>query len=435
MKFSEFRKNIDDGLKNSPDFEETSERVKNLEVILNILNTINRSLILEDVLELVLKNAIRITNSERGFIVLKNQANKLEYKLGLDSNNKQLPESLFHISTSVVEDVFYHGQSRFIEGAQSDTNFDTSKSIFRLDLQTILCSPLITDGNKIGVIYVDSRHLHKIQEKEITSTFEILAGQAASAIRNAQLYNSQLNANNALQEANTQLIQAERKALKSSIDAEIGQSLQALVHIALLENESLMRVIENSQKEFEFANPKADTFLFDRLKLKIKVAIDSIRGIQKFAQVLMETSIMNLNKDSGDLNRTIQSVIRYISPMKKFQSITFNTELNNLPLCSYDSEQIQHLLVHLFTNSAEARKDATITIKSFVKNNMINILVEDNGPGIATELKGNIFNLFSFGKTSYGLFLCKSIVDRHRGTIKLLDKPVGTSFEISLPIN
>lgn len=435
MKFSEFKKNIDDGLKNSSDFEESSERAKNLEVILNILNTINRTLILEDVLELVLKNAIRLTNSERGFIVLKNQLGKLDFKLGLDNSNNQLPESLFHISNSVVEDVFYHGQSRFIEGAQSDTNFDTSKSILRLDLQTILCSPLITDSNKIGVIYVDSRHLHKIREKEITSTFEILAGQAASAIRNAQLYNAQLNANNALQEANTQLIQAERKTLKSSIDAEIGQSLQVLVHMALLENESLMRVIEKSQKEFEGNFPKSDTFIFDRLKLKTKVAIDSIRGIQKYAQVLMETSIMNLNKDSGDLNKTIQSVIRYISPMKKFQSITFNTELNNLPLCNYDSEQIQHLLVHLFTNSATARKDATITIKAFVKSNSILIIVEDNGPGIPADMRKNLFNLFSVGKTSYGLFLCKSIVERHRGTIQLIEKTSGTTFEITLPLN
>lgn len=435
MKFSDFKKNIDDGLKNYPEFEETSERVKNLEVILNILNTINRSLILEDVLELVLKNAIRITNSERGFIVLKNQVGKLDYKIGLDSNNNQLPESLFHISTSVVEDVFYHGQSRFIEGAQSDRNFDASKSILRLDLQTILCSPLITDGNKIGVIYVDSRHLHKIQEKEITSTFEILAGQAASAIRNAQLYNAQLNANNALQEANTQLIQAERKTLKSSIDSEIGQSLQVLVHIALLENESLMRVIEKSQKEFESDNPGKDTFVFDRLKLKTKVAIDSIRGIQKYAQVLMETAIMNLNKDSGDLNKTIQSVIRYISPMKKFHAITFNTELNNLPLCNYDSEQIQHLLVQLFNNSANAKKDATITIKAFEKDNSIKIIVEDDGPGIPNELRKNLFNLFGTGKASYGLFLCKSIVERHRGTIVLSDKSPGAAFEISLPLN
>lgn len=62
---------------------------------------------------------------------------------------------------------FRPGQSRFIEGAQSDVSLESSKSILRLDLQTILCSPLITDGNKIGVIYVDSKYLHKIKEKKL----------------------------------------------------------------------------------------------------------------------------------------------------------------------------------------------------------------------------------------------------------------------------
>src|SRR5690606_21468964 len=259
-------------------------------------------------------NAIKLTSSERGFIVLKNSDGKLEYKLGLDSSGNNLPEELFNISNTVVEDVFNTGQSKFIEGAQSDTNNDPSKSILRLEVQTILCSPLIAEGKKIGVIYVDSKHLHKIKVREITDTFEILAGQAATAIRNAQLYNGQLQAYNALNEANVQLIQAERKALKSSIDSEIGQSLQGLVHLALLETESLMRTIEKSQKENEGKLKSSDSILFDRLKLKSKVAIDSIRNIQKYAQVLLETSVMNLNKDSGDLNKTIQSVIRYLSP-------------------------------------------------------------------------------------------------------------------------
>ncbi len=98
---------------------------------------------------------------------------------------------------------------------------------------------------------MDSKRLHKIKVSEITSTFEIFAGQAAIAIRNAQLYKGQVSAYNALNEANVQLIQAERKALKSSIDAEIGQSLQGLVHLALLENESLMRIIDKSQKEYQ----------------------------------------------------------------------------------------------------------------------------------------------------------------------------------------
>ncbi|MDO8549205.1 MAG: GAF domain-containing protein, partial [Ignavibacteria bacterium] len=267
MKFSEFKKSIDESLPGTVQSgDDSNEKIKNLEVILDIVNSINRSLILDDVLELVLKNAITLTNSDRGFIVLKNQSGKLEFKLGLDATGNTLPESLFNVSNTVVENVFEEGQSRFIEGAQSDTNYDPSKSILRLELQTILCSPLITDDKKIGVIYVDSKHLHKIAVREITDTFEILAGQAATAIRNAQLYHGQVNAYNALQEANTQLIRAERKALKSSIDSEIGQSLQGLVHIALLETESLMRTIEKAQKESEAELKDRDSILFDRLK-------------------------------------------------------------------------------------------------------------------------------------------------------------------------
>src|SRR3990172_2499313 len=249
MKFSELKKQIDTKDNSSMMKGDAADKLKNLELILNVVDSINKSLVVEDVLQFVLKSAISLTNSDRGFIVLKNVQNKLEFKIGLDSEDKNLDQELFNVSTSVVKDVFETGQSKFIEGAQSDTNYDPSKSILRLELQTILCSCLMTDDKKIGVIYVDSKHLHKINVKEITDTFEILAGQAATAIRNAQLYNGQIEAYNALNEANVQLIHAERKTLKTSIDSEIGQSLQGLVHLALLETESLMRTIEKSQKD------------------------------------------------------------------------------------------------------------------------------------------------------------------------------------------
>ncbi len=432
MKFSEFKKKIDEGENLRSDGD--SQKVKNLELILGIVKSINKTLILEDELELVLQYAIRLTESDRGFVVLRNSTGSLEYKLGLDSEGSSLPESLFNISTTVVEDVFATGQSRFIEGAQSDTENDPSKSILRLELQTILCSPLITEDKKIGVIYVDSRHLHKIKAREITDTFEILAGQAATAIRNAQLYNGQINAYNALNEANIQLIQSERKALKSSIDSEIGSALQGLVHMALLETESMMRTMEKTQKDLEAAEDTVLNVLFDRLKLKSKVAIDSIRNIQKYAQVLVETSIMNLNKDSGDLNKTIQSVIKYLAPMKKFYKVVFKTEFNTIPLCKYDSEQIQHLLVHLYNNSAEARGDSTITTRSYFKDNTVYVEVEDDGPGFPAEYV-NPFNEIIFSKkTSYGLYLCKSIIDRHNGQIQKIEKKNCACIKFSLPV-
>ncbi len=432
MKFVEFKKNLDNLDRIKPGAEESSEKVRNLEVILDIVKSINSTLILEDVLEMVLKNAISLTNSDRGFIVLRSAGDILEYKIGLDSEGSRLPEEMFNVSTTVVKDVFNTGQSKFIEGAQSDTEYDASKSILRLELQTILCSPLITEEKKIGVIYVDSKHLHKIKAREITDTFEILAGQAATAIRNAQLYNGQINAYNALNEANIQLIQSERKALKSSIDSEIGQSLQGLVHLALLETESLMRAIEKTQKDMSDQDP--ESILFDRLMLKSRVVIDSIRNIQKYAQVLIETSIMNLNKDTGDLNRTIQSVIKYLSPMKKFYKIYFKTEFNAIPLCNYDSEQIQHLLVHLFNNAAEAKNDSTITIRSYYKDNLIYVEVEDNGPGFPDEIENPFYEVIVAGKTSYGLYLCKSIIDRHNGHIKILKRSPGATIQFSLPV-
>ncbi|MGB5528766.1 MAG: GAF domain-containing sensor histidine kinase [Ignavibacteriaceae bacterium] len=434
MKFSDFKKNIDDGIKNVITDDDSSERMKNLEAILNIANTINRSLILEDVLELVLKNAIRLTNSERGFIVLQSENDELEFKLGLNDQNENLPKQSFEVSKTVVEDVFRNGQSIFIEGAQSDATYDTTRSILKLDLQTILCSPLITNGKKIGVIYVDSKHLHKIKIREITGTFEILGGQAATAIRNAQLYDGQLNAYNALQEANAQLIHAERRVLKSGIDAEIGQALQGLVHLALLETESLLRTIEKTQTDFD-SNNQIDDLLFDRLKLKSKVAVDSIRNIQKYAQVLLETSVTDLNKDNSDLNRTIQSVIKYLSPLKKFGFVTFKTELNTLPLCDFDAEQIQHLLVHLINNSVDVNENATITIRSFSKDNTNCVEIQDDGPGFPERIKKNPSIVFNLSNGGYGLFLCKSIIDKHKGDIKILKSEKGALIHFSLPLS
>lgn len=435
MKFSEFKKLVDNKDESFLVKDQSINKIKNLEVILDIVNTINQTLILEDVLVLVLKSAIELTNSERGFIVLIDPNGDLEYKLGLDAEGNKLPKESFSVSTSVVKDVYTTGQSKFIEGAHSDTKFDPSRSILRLELETILCSPLITEKKKIGVVYVDSKHLHKVKVSEITNTFEILSGQAATAIRNAQLYVNQVNAYNALEEANKQLIKVERKALKASIDSEIGQELQGLVHLALLETESSMRVIETSQKEIGSRNEESTNSNLDRILLKLKVAADSISKIQKYAQALLETSIMNLNKDSGDLNKTIQSVLKYISPIKTFSKITFKTEFYNLPVFKYDSEQIQQLLVHLFSNTAETQPDATINIQTYNEKDRIIVICSDDGPGIPPKIVGSVFNPPSSEKPGYGLFLCKSIIDRHNGEIKILDSEKGTKILFSLPLN
>ena len=139
-----------------------------------------------------------------------------------------------------------------------------------------------------------------------------------------------------------------------------------------------MRVVEKAQKDSGVKSKGSMNSELDRISLKLKVAADSISKIQKYAQALLETSIMNLNKDSGDLNKTIQSVIRYISPIKTFSKITFRTEFNNLPAIQYDSEQIQQLLVRLFVNTAEIKSDATISIQTYKEKDKVVVVCSDD---------------------------------------------------------
>jgi K+-sensing histidine kinase KdpD len=120
--------------------------------------------------------------------------------------------------------------------------------------------------------------------------------------------------------------------------------------------------------------------------------------------------------------------------MKKYYKVMFKTELNSIPLCNYDSEQIQHLLVHLLNNAVEAKKDTSITIRSSYKDNFVNIEIEDSGPGFPPEIGNPFYEVIASGKTSYGLYLCKSIIDRHNGKINILQRRPNAIIQFSLPV-
>jgi signal transduction histidine kinase len=74
------------------------------------------------------------------------------------------------------------------------------------------------------------------------------------------------------------------------------------------------------------------------------------------------------------------------------------------------------------------------------------ITVDDNGPGIPPDQRTRIFEPFARGVhrntdraagtgTGLGLAICKRIVDGHRGTIRVEDRPGGGSrFVVELPV-
>jgi two-component system sensor kinase FixL len=103
--------------------------------------------------------------------------------------------------------------------------------------------------------------------------------------------------------------------------------------------------------------------------------------------------------------------------------------------------QIQQVLLNLIRNAVEAMHDLAhgrLTISAVNRGNgFIEVIVSDSGPGLASEIAGNLFTPFHSTKATgmgVGLSISRTIVEAHDGRIWADASPYGgTSFHFTLP--
>jgi signal transduction histidine kinase len=119
----------------------------------------------------------------------------------------------------------------------------------------------------------------------------------------------------------------------------------------------------------------------------------------------------------------------------------------NLPEIPADPQLCEQVFVNLITNAIQAmqaeagssEKTLRIAIEQEVSNGEpgVAVFVEDTGPGVAPELREQIFNPFFTSKkdgVGLGLSIVAKIVDDHRGTIRLEENaPRGARFHVFFP--
>lgn len=437
MKFSELKEKV----QSSASLQTlTFDENRNLEFILEVTNKINSTLILDEVLELVLQHAIRFTNSERGFILLANFDNQLEFKLGLNKNGEQLTSNDANVSMSTVQRVFNTGESCFVESAQNQIDKKTNVSIFNLELQTILCSPLISRNKKIGVIYVDSRNLNRILMDSVTKTFEIFAGQAAIAINNAQLYRNQIQSLHKLQETNIKLekaIQASEKAakLKSEFISQMSHEIRTPLHIIIanldyIHTDFTQIIEENSELKNSFESIKSAS---DRIIRTLDLILD--HSEIKTGTYEPKFEYISLVHD------ILAPIIREyeINAIQKGLKIEFL--FSDEGVVSGDRHSLHQIFTNLIDNSIKFTNHGKITVNTSKDiHNRIVVNVTDTGIGMSEEFLPYLFDIFSQEDQGYsrkyegnglGLSLVKKFCELNNAKIRFnTKKGVGTSFSV-----
>lgn len=153
-----------------------------------IADLINSTLNLDDVLNGVVQAVIKLTNAERGYLVLRDPVTgELEFKVARTIKG-QMKEEEFIVSKTIVQDVANTGIPVVTNNAELDKRYETTASVIGYALRSILCVPLMLRGEVTGVIYADNRikqGLFGEKERELLYAF---ANQAAVAIENARLF-------------------------------------------------------------------------------------------------------------------------------------------------------------------------------------------------------------------------------------------------------
>ena len=160
-----------------------------------------------------------------------------------------------------------------------------------------------------------------------------------------------------------------------------------------------------------------------------------VRNLLDFAR--LEKLVLELRNP----NQVVREALALVQKLPQFRNIRIVTELAEvLPLIECDLPQLQQVILNLMMNAAEAMNgQGTIVIHTEheVTADRCLISVRDNGPGVPTELMTRVFEPFYSTKGTNGLGLAVSwgIVERHRGTIEVVNaKSGGAIFAIRLPV-
>lgn len=184
-----------------------------------------------------------------------------------------------------------------------------------------------------------------------------------------------------------------------------------------------------------------------KLRLYGDIYDDSMWLINLVENLLSVTRIedgrLNLKMSVELIDEVTAESIRHL-PRKSAEYQIHLKKNDEFLMAKMDVRLILQVIINLIDNALKyTPPGSVIEVASQKKENMVEVSVSDNGPGISAEAKEHIFEMFYTGthkivdsrrSLGLGLSLCRSIIEAHEGSIRVEDNhPHGCIFTFTLP--
>jgi predicted ATPase/signal transduction histidine kinase len=417
---------------------ETSVERLDLATVLKVSQAVSGEIILEKLIDILMRTAVEHAGAERGVLVLPHgNQYRIEAEAATTGDSivvrvPEIPAADAAVPDSLVHYVARTHESLIIEDASAENSFSADPYFRQQQARSILCLPLTNQGKLVAVLYLENNLAPGIFTPARMTVLKLLAAQAAISLENTRLYRDLEKREAALQQAQAELAHVSRLTTMGELAASIAHEV----------NQPLAGVVTNASASLRYldwdtpnlAESKKATRAILRDANRAADVISRLRGLFKRARP---------TKQPLNVNEAIEEVVLLTRGEGRRNQVAFQLELaENLPLVMADRVQIQQVVMNLILNgiqamSAVSDRGRVLTIKTERgESNKILVAVHDCGIGIDPGDIERVFAAFHTTKPDgmgMGLSISRSIVESHGGELWATpnDGP-GVTFQFSL---
>jgi transcriptional regulator with GAF, ATPase, and Fis domain len=141
---------------------------------------------LGEVLEALMDAVIELTSASKGFLILIDSGEP-QVKVARNLKRESIDDAVAHLSDTILRRVVEQRRPLIVSDALNDATFASSESVMNLQLTSVMCVPLLEQGNVLGIIYVGNDNVVSLFDQQALDLLTVFAAQASLIVQNALL--------------------------------------------------------------------------------------------------------------------------------------------------------------------------------------------------------------------------------------------------------
>jgi signal transduction histidine kinase/CheY-like chemotaxis protein/HAMP domain-containing protein len=410
---------------------ELAQSVEELRALSEISQTINSTLDLKTVLDMIVSRATQLSGTETGAIYVRDETTD-QFALRVTYNMTEdviaaINEHHSSISNSLRQ-ATDHREPVQTADLRDEPPSPAQEIILKAGYRARLVIPLIIADEVLGALVVRRREPGEFAKSTI-NLLQTFAAQSTVAIQNARLFEE-------VEEKSRQLEAASQH--KSQFVASMSHELRTPLNAII----GLTEMMVTSAPRFGTEKAQEPLKRVHRAGAHLLGLINQVLDLSK-----IEAGKLELSPETVNLAPLIDEVVgtaRQLAQQNKNRLIVDAPA--TLGSLTVDPMRLRQILLNLLSNACKFTKDGEITlrVKKVVNGrNFVEISVADTGIGMTPEQQAKLFEEFSqadastarkYGGTGLGLAITRKLARMMGGDVIVTSEPgKGSVFTVQLP--